>query len=175
MTTNHELRVGRAKNAVLDFLEKSLYVPKIYINALWDGSPVDVLAIDRDGAGDVHAVMLFGSDVSSDRDTVAQRLSDAIQPLFAHFEKIPAQYKYLAAVDLTTQGAIALPGVPPDVLEESYSPDGLGRIGFLSVNFVQGTDPVVKSVLKPERFRAKVARLADEYVQQHAADWEIRA
>jgi hypothetical protein len=33
----------------------------------------------------------------------------------------------------------------------------------------------VKLDIKPERFRAKIAKLAGDYIQQHEADWEIRA
>jgi len=52
----------------------------------------------------------------------------------------------------------------------------LGRIGFLSVHsLVKNGEPQVRVVFKPERFRAKIAKLADEFVQQHEADWEIRA
>jgi len=29
--------------------------------------------------------------------------------------------------------------------------------------------------LKPERFRAKIAKLADDYIQQHEPDWQVRA
>ena len=59
-----QLQLGRAKNAILAYLEKTLYVPKIYIDASWDGHTVGLLAIDRDGAGDVHVVTLFGVDHS---------------------------------------------------------------------------------------------------------------
>ncbi len=175
MTINEELRVGRAKNAILTFLEKTLYVPKIYINADWNGQHVDVLAIDRDGAGDVHGVLLFPRFDKVEPIELARHLEHAISPLAKRLEEIPAQYKYIAAVDMSPMGAIALPGLPPETIEQSYSPDGLGRLGFLSVDFVHGTEPRVVSVLKPERFRAKIAKLADAYVQEHAADWEIRA
>ena len=59
MAINEERQLGRAKNAVLSFLEQRLSIPKIYIDATWDGHHVDVLAINRDGVGDVHAVLLF--------------------------------------------------------------------------------------------------------------------
>ena len=59
MAMNEERQLGRAKNAVLSFLERGLSVPKIYIDTTWAGRHVDVLAIGRDGVGDVHAVLLF--------------------------------------------------------------------------------------------------------------------
>jgi hypothetical protein len=57
MTINEEQQLGRTKNAILAFLERRISIPKIYIDAIWDGHQVDVLAIDRDGVGDVHAAM----------------------------------------------------------------------------------------------------------------------
>ena len=58
-------QLGRAKNAVLGFLEKNLYVPKIFLDATWDGHKVDLLGIDRDGAGDVYAVLFVPSPIST--------------------------------------------------------------------------------------------------------------
>lgn len=174
MTNNEVLRLGRAKNAVLTFLEKSLYVPKIYLNAQWDSQQLDVLAIDRDGVGDVHAVLLFPSECPKDPDGLVHTLNYRIQPLIERFQQIPAQFKYIGAVDVSPYGGVAMPGVPPAMLEESYAPDGLGRISFLSIDFPTNGEPIVKSLFKPERFRARIAKLADEYVQQHSADWEIR-
>ena len=95
-------------------------------------------------------------------------------PLLETLRGVPAQYKYIAGVDLSSQGSIAMPGLPPQILEAAYSPDGLGRVGFLSVDFANDVDPIVRLIFKPERFRAKIAALADQYIQQHTADWEIR-
>jgi hypothetical protein len=36
-------------------------------------------------------------------------------------------------------------------------------------------DPKVDIEVKPERFRASIGKVADEYVAQHEPDWEIRA
>jgi len=59
MIANEQQQIGRAKNAIMFFLERNLIVPKIYVDADWGGHHVDILAIDRDGVGDVHAVLLF--------------------------------------------------------------------------------------------------------------------
>jgi hypothetical protein len=172
---NEERQLGRAKNAVLSFLEQRLSIPKIYIDANWDGRHVDVLAINRDGVGDVHAVLLFALNLPSDARTAVEHLTQAIEALIDQFLSMPAQYKYIAAVDVSAQGEIALPGVPHPLVDKSFSPDGIGRIGFLTVNFPAGREPQVLVEFKPERFRAAIAKLADEYVQHHEADWEIRA
>lgn len=57
----------------------------------------------------------------------------------------------------------------------SYAPDGIGRIGFVGVEVPEEQEAKADVVVRPERFRATVASMADEYVHQHAADWEIRA
>jgi len=175
MAINEERQLGRAKNAVLSFLEQRLSIPKIYIDAEWASTHVDVLAINRDGVGDVHAVLLFALKLPSDDGTIVDYLTQAIEPLIERFHEIPAQYKYIAAVDVSAQGDIVLPGIPHPTTDKSFSPDGVGRIGFLSINFPAGREPQVQVVFKPERFRAAIAKLANEYVQHHEADWEIRA
>lgn len=174
MPTNDALQIGRAKNAVLSFLEQRLSIPKIYIDAEWDGHRIDVLAINRDGAGDVHSVILFPSNTPDHPEDLVDFLTGAINPLLDQFEKIPAQYKYICAVDVSEKGADALPGVPHPIIDKSFSPDGLGKVGFLAVQFI-GKEPEVRVIVKPERFRARIAELAEKYIQQHDADWEIRA
>jgi hypothetical protein len=174
MAISNEQQLGRAKNAVLEFLENRITVPKIYIDATWDGHQVDVLAIDREGAGDVHAIQLVSIDFSISTETVINGLTTAIEPVLDQLLLVPAQYKYIAVVDVTRQGQDPLPGLPHPVVDKSFSPDGIGRVGFLKISIGLG-DPRVEIVFKPERFRAKVAKLADEYIQQHTPDWELRA
>ncbi len=167
--------MGRAKNAVLSFLEGKLSVPRIYLATSWAGHPVDVLAIDRDGVGDVHAVLLFGrkypSGQSSDAPTDLDQLEQSIQSL----NHLPAQYKYVAAVDLESDRHWSPFKLSETTLDGLFAPDGLGRIGILKVDVPSNGDPEVRTEVKPERFRAKIAELADAYVQEHTADWEIRA
>jgi hypothetical protein len=175
MTINEERQLGRAKNAVLAFLEQRLSIPKIYIDADWAGRHIDVLAINRDGVGDVHAVLLFAVKPTDQTELVVGDLINAIDPLIDRFQNIPAQYKYICAVDVGFHGGDALRGVPPPIIDRSFSPDGIGKIGFMAVQFLTDGEPEARIIFKPERFRAKVAKLADEYIQQHEADWEIRA
>ncbi len=175
MANNEERQLGRAKNAVLSFLEQRLSIPKIYIDANWAGHQIDVLAINRDGVGDVHAVLLFASNTSGQPDSVVDDLTKAINPLIDKFREIPAQYKYIGAVDVSAKGGDALPSVPHPIIDKSFSPDGVGKVGFLAIQFPPGEEPQARVVFKPERFRAKIAKLADEYIHKHEADWEIRA
>jgi hypothetical protein len=174
MAHSEDMQLGRAKNAVLDFLEQSLSIPKIYIDAEWDGHRVDVLAINRDGVGDVHVVLLFPRAYFDDGSFDMVRHAKAIEGLIERFQEIPAQYKYVAAVETKNLNGAPF-GVSAGLMDRSFSPDGIGRVGFITVDAPLEGAPQVKIEVKPERFRAKIAKLADEYVQQHEADWEIRA
>lgn len=176
-TTEEKQQLGRAKNATLTFLEQRLSVPKIYIDADWDGSHVDVLAIDRDGVGDVHVALLCIRKRFEDQSLNIVDQARNIDELIDRFAGIPAQYKYVAIVDVL-RGASAYSepfGLSSLLLEKSLAPDGIGRIGFLKIEVPFVGDPKVNMEIKPERFRATIAKLADEYVTQHSADWEIRA
>ena len=175
MTTNEQRQLGRAKNAILAFFERRISVPKIYIDADWDGQHIDVLAIDRDGVGDVHAVLLFAREYSNEGELNPVIVGRSIKGKMEQFSAIAANYKYIAVVDLDPY-LNRLPLVVADSLrEESFSQDGIGRIGFIAVKAQVDEEPKVTLEIKPERFRARIAKIADEYIQQHEADWEIRA
>ncbi len=171
---NHERQMGRAKNGILSFFERKLSVPRIYINTTWAGEPVDVLAIDRDGVGDVHAALLFADEYREGGIPYTARRRQDITKLYGRFVSIPAHFKYLVAVELGARARKPV-NLPPDLSEQSFSPDGLGRIGLASVQFPADGEPQTTLIVKPERFRAKVAQLADDFVEKHTADWEIRA
>ena len=174
MTMLETRTLGRAKNVVLRFLEERLVVPKIYLDADWAGERVDVLAIDRDGGGDVHMVLLLLVDLPLN-PSGAPALSDVCTDLLLQrFDAVPAQYKYLAAVDDRRQRD-AVTELAEPLSDRFFSPDGIGRVGLLQVSVPPLDEAGTRLLIKPERFRAKVAKLAEEYLQQHEADWEIRA
>jgi len=188
MIANENQQLGRAKNAVLSFLENRLIIPKIYLNAEWGGQRLDVLAIERDGVGDVHAVLMFLPEEDEAGNLNEAAYKRDVSRLIDQFSDVAAHYKYIAIANRFIQ----ISGnyiIPPErsrrdlarlrqtffSFENSFSPDGLGRIGLLSSEPSDNGEIEVKLEIKPERFRAKIAKLADEYVQQHEADWEIRA
>lgn len=173
--TAEERQLGRAKNAVMFYLERNLIVPRIYVDADWVGQKVDILAIDRDGVGDVHAVLVFPLRYSSDRSLDDGHEWSAEEELIERFASIPANYKYVGVVDPASDLKSTRFTLIPRISEKSFSPDGLGRVGFLKIDVPQEGEPAIRVEIKPERFRAKIAKLADEFVQQHEADWEIRA
>ena len=182
MTTAEEKQLGRAKNALLNFFENRLIVPKIYLDAEWGEHKVDVLAIERDGVGDVHAALLFARKYDSDGKLDLDHQNERVSDLLDQFSVIPANYKYVAAVDpdyiKTVDGGewIAKFLLPNPLSERLFSPDYIGRVGLLHISEREpNVFAVVGAKELAERFRAKIAKLADEYVQQHEADWEIRS
>jgi hypothetical protein len=175
MTTSEQRQLGRAKNAVLSFLEKKLAVPRIYLDAEWAGRYVDILAIDRDGVGDVHVCLLFGRDYFPDGTLNIVAEAKAIQELLETFDSTPAQFKYVVAVEIDMERGAAPLRLSDPLVDRTYSPDGIGRVGILLVDFLLDGEPQARLLAKPERFRAKVGDLADDFVEKHTADWEIRA
>jgi len=175
MAQSEDRLLGRAKNSVLDYLENKLYIPKIYLNAEWEGELLDLFAIDRDGSGDLHGVLLFAARSKPGEVSFLEDLVSDLESLIDRFRGIALQYKYIAVASEVRESDGIIPGFPTALLDKSYSPDGIGRVGFLAVDFVETSEPQVRLLLKPERFRAQVAKLADDFVEKHTADWEIRA
>jgi hypothetical protein len=60
-------------------------------------------------------------------------------------------------------------------VDDLLAEDGIGRIGLVTVERFERPEPHVTLDVRPERFRAKVAKLADSYIEKHEADWQIRA
>jgi hypothetical protein len=174
MAINEEVQLGRAKNAVLNHFERTLSIPKIYIDADWNGSHVDVLAINRDGAGDVHAALIFPLVHLGNGDLDLIDSWKLFDGLVEKLNILTAHFKWIVAVGGRRSGSLSF-DVYNKRRDKMYAPDGLGRIGLLQVVFEEHEEPTAQIVVKAERFRAKVADLADTYMQAHSADWEIRA
>ncbi|SEG69733.1 hypothetical protein SAMN05421819_4375 [Bryocella elongata] len=174
MATNEQISLGRAKNAVLSYFERRMSVPKIYLDAGWADGHVDVLAIDRDGVGDVHAALLFLERRFPDGLLDIAHDGRVVQSLMEKFTTVPAHFKYIVAVDPNPVGAGRFDLADRHV-DTSFAPDGIGRVGFLAIEIFEDGEVATRLVIKPERFRAKVAPQVDSYIQNHAADWEIRA
>jgi hypothetical protein len=153
---NHEQQHARVKNAVARFLFGALIVPKIFFDARWPSrkSEVDVLAVDRAGAGEIHIVEVKVG--SSD-------LRDAVRSITA----IPAHFKYLA---LFGNGSYH----PSD--RSLYAPDGMGRVGVIQVRENRADDLSAEFIVRPERFRldASYFRQIDKFTAARPADMEIR-
>jgi hypothetical protein len=156
---------GRGKNAVAQLFSQKLIVPKIFFDARWPGRTmhVDVLAVDRSGAGDVHAV-----EIKVSKHQLATTLRDLI--------RIPAQFKYLAYFDLTDEKkALFNPDSEPE--DRLYAPDGLGRIGTICLYQEGPADALfAEVVVEPERFRVppSLNEEIDRYLDKHTPDIAVR-
>src|SRR6185437_3654127 len=160
---NDQIVIGRAKNALLSFFEQRLSVPKIYLDAEWQGEKVDVLAIDRAGVGDVSVALI------ADLGEAPSLSSDLSNAIIRHLHSIPSHYKYLVVVS-KDGGSLRNAELAGDLAEltnvmiQLYAEDGVGRIGLISVDF-QSKGSVISVPLSAERFRSsqKIFELADAY------------
>ena len=133
---------SRGKNAVADLFTRKLLLPKIFFDARWPSrsSVIDVLAVDRAGAGDIYAVLVRAS---------SELLDDAVERLKVQ----PAHYKYLALISGSGNYR------PQETA--LYAPNGLGRIGILLLEEDRQSKLSAREVLAGERFR-----VAPEYIKQ---------
>lgn len=148
---------ARGKNAVAALLAHRLIVPKIFFDARWPPrtSRVDVLAVDRAGAGDIHVVQVRAG-IKAAAEAIAQLM------------QLPAHYKYVAVV---TPGNYRLQE------RTLYSEDGLGRVGVILFEEQEHDQLLARINIAPERFRVgpDVIRQIDRFTAKQHADIEIRA
>jgi hypothetical protein len=163
--------VGRAKNVLQDYLVRKLLIPKVYLDAEWNGERVDALAIDRSGVGDVHAVRIFPIE-SSIRAALILLANPSLIGI-EKFKSVPSQFRYIALV-----------GDDPDarkinfaneIIPPLYAEDGVGRVGILYINPSE-YEPSAQVLVRAERFRSskEIVDLADRYVAEHTPNWEVR-
>jgi hypothetical protein len=163
-------REGRVINAVADLLRRTLSVPNIYIEPPSSVIAADILAVDRGGAGDLHAVEIKLSllDVGSEARAqsggallrAARRprlLQERVQAIQRQLMALPAHFRYLVVPE---EGFNELTAVLDDV--GLFSEDGIGRLGIITVggNGLKTPHPAIAVV--PERFRVdgvKVRRI----------------
>jgi hypothetical protein len=165
---------GRAKNLIQDYLIHQLLFPKVYLDAEFNGKKVDVLAIDREGTGDVHAVYVTyqGTHVENALEvSLANIAANAgIPPA-----KIVPHFLYAAVVNGGPGTSKYAPS--EEIIQKSFAEDGVGRMGILYVDLCED-DPKfqVRVILKAERFRSskEIVELADRFVAEHTANWELR-
>jgi hypothetical protein len=173
MTEVQEQQLGRARNAVQEFLVHKLLFPKVYLDAEWNGNTVDVLAIDRAGVGDVHAVHVVPVEPDPDWQFLVTRAAQLVNDQIELLCSLLAQYRYIALIGFS-------PGLErfypvAELSRKMVAKDGVGRIGLLHVDLTED-DPSVRAILKAERFRSskEIVELADRFVAEHTANWEFR-
>jgi|SRR5664279_1318318 hypothetical protein len=173
---------GRAVNAVAELLRKRLSVPNIYLEPHSPYISADVLAADRAGSGDLHAVEIK-LEIEFVRTPAPLPPDDPragwimhlrkgkMKEIHAHIMSVPAHYRYLA-----------IPQGIRDVLVDElgdllYSPDGIGRIGIITVTDRGKEPPVAELSIAPERFRVDAAKLRNietKLLEKVRPDIEVR-
>ena len=179
-------REGRAVNAVAELLRRTLSVPSIYLEPPAALIAADVLAVDRAGAGDLHAVEIQLLDkitkgsapkrLTQDEkgffpdQTRAQR--EAVKNAHRQLMSMPAHFRYLA-----------IPAAYLDVLQYdlsrlgSYAQDGIGRLGVILIAENGADSPQAEISLHPERFRvdpAKLKTIETKLLAKSRPDIEVR-
>lgn len=166
-------REGRAINAVAELLRHRLSVPNIYIEPPNSVISADILAVDRGGAGDLHAVELKLADGTSFRESQNDPSSGAkglfaaatrkrlwqekLKTLHHQLMAMPAHFRYLAVPEESFNdfsAAFDQIGL--------FSEDGIGRLGIITVMQKGNQTPSAAVAVTPERFRvdgAKVRRI----------------
>lgn len=151
-----EQQHSRVENAVAQFLSEMLIVPKIFFEAQWPSrhNRVDVLAVDRAGAGEIHIV-----EVKIGNGDIAEALRS--------MSEIPAHFKYLALF----QDGRRVPQAKP-----LYAGNGMGRVGIIQVREDRGSNLQAEFLVRPERFRLNSSyfRQIDKFTARQPADMEIR-
>jgi hypothetical protein len=162
-------QLGRAMNAVQEFLIHKLLFPKVYLDTDWNGNKVDVLAIDRSGSGDVHAIRMFLADYNN--ENYLWKLRDHVN----EFRSFQSHFRYVAVVN--DRPDIRKISPEETTIRNSFAEDGVGRVGILFVDLCEDDPKLqVRVILRAERFRSskELVELADQFVASHTANWEFR-
>jgi hypothetical protein len=146
----------RAQNPVAQCLIRQLIVPRVYYEADWPGfagGRVDVLAIDRDGVGDVHLVEI--------RRSAADALAQIPRLLSAR-----APFRWIAFLRGTEDEATVRALSSQEIL---YPADTAGRVGVIEVIEMAGSDLGANVRVKAERFPTPAYDLAAAFAASHQA------
>lgn len=180
MSLSEVQQLGRAKNAISAYLDRRLSVPKIYMDADWDGGKVDVLAIDRAGVGDVYMVTLLPDPFEVNSNSMVNGFRAVMDIPFESQVKgllgRRSQFRYVArlANGISKRNLSELVSVLSE-FTDGFAEDGIGRVGVLFVD-TSGGNFEVYEVVKAERFRStkEILELTDNFVISHTADMEYR-
>jgi hypothetical protein len=182
-------REGRAINAVAELLRRKLSVPNIYLEPSTSLITADVLAVDRGGAGDLHAVEIklesglnpiegrqgnssSPKDLNEIHATWYQKYCAKLQDIHRQVMSMPAHYRYLAipieSFDLAI-GELTHFGLFPE--------DGIGRLGVITIRDKGEESPAAEIAVAPERFRVdptKLKSIETRLLAKNRPDIEVR-
>jgi hypothetical protein len=193
MTVIRELtlrqREGRAINAVAELLRRKLSVPNIYLEPPPSLILADVLAVDRGGAGDLHAVEIKlardlnpsegqqgkpsnPKELQANLDSWYPKFSEKLHGIYQQVMSMPAHYRYFAipaeSFDLAF-GELTHFGLFPV--------DGIGRLGVITIEDRGEESPTAEMAVVPERFRvdpAKLKSIETRLLAKSRPDIEVR-
>ncbi|MGA2904070.1 MAG: hypothetical protein ABSD98_09580 [Candidatus Korobacteraceae bacterium] len=182
-------REGRAANAVAELLRQKLSVPHIYIEPRSSLLRADVLAVDRAGSGDLHAVEIklpkdFGLQAPVPKVSYARNLNKMSFGWYPQFRKqmhevhrqlmsLPAHYRYLAIPIPQVSFELVMGELGPVL----YSPDGIGRLGIVRIIDRGEEPPLAELAITPERFRVdpmKLRNIEKKLLEKVRPDIEVR-
>lgn len=143
-----------AKGAIARCLVRQLTLPKVYFEACWPvgGTRVDVLAVDRDGLGDVHVV-----EIKKDVDAAAKSLPQVM--------KIPAAFRWISF--FTGASSLSARKVMSD---ELYPKQGMGRVGVIEVTNSRNKESEASVAIRAERFNISDKKNVANFVASVQAD-----
>ena len=150
----------RSRDAVAGCLIRRLIVPRIYFGAAWPSNgapPVDVLAIDRDGVGDPHVVLIHAN------------AADALGAI-AQLNEITSPFRWIAFLRGTEDPSSATALESQDVL---YPASGAGRVGVIEVVKMSHSDLGANIRVRAERFPVAAHHLATAFSRSHDANVEF--
>jgi hypothetical protein len=164
-------REGRAINAVAELLRRTLSVHNIYLEPPSAMIAADVLAVDRAGAGDLHAVEI---KLFEKKPIIGPRarLLEIISSGYRRLMSMPAHFRYFA-----------LPTSYLDILHGDlsrlglYAQDGIGRLGVIAITEKGADSPTAELVFAPERFRVdpfKLKAIESKLLSKSRPDIEVR-
>jgi|ERR1035437_1134195 hypothetical protein len=153
---------GRVVNAVAELLRKRLSVPNIYLEPSSPYISANVLAVDRAGSGDLHAVEIwlradFSKPVPATLDPSGWKrvlIGMTKKKIEEELGSLSTHYRYLA---IPHESWDLLAG---DLGSQLYSRDGIGRIGIIAITDQGEEPPRAEIVIAPERFRVDAAKLS---------------
>jgi hypothetical protein len=163
-------RQGRAINAVAELLRRKLSVPNIYLEPSPSLMKADVLAVDRGGAGDLHAVVIELAPTLNTTKSQRRKLStpkelraqstgyleyrEIIDNIHSRLMSMPAHYRYLAIPSDSYDVAFNTL-----VLHGLFPADGIGRLGVIVLVEKGEGPPTAEMDIAPERFRVDPTKL----------------
>lgn len=180
---------GRAINAVAELLRRMLSVPNIYLEPPHSLIPADILAVDRGGAGDLHAVEVnmehdltffqgkrkspsSRKELNEQHKAWYQNYCENLREIHHRVMSIRSHYRYLAIPEeslVSAFGELTHFGL--------FSEDGMGRLGVITFKEKGETSPTAKLEVPAERFRmdpSKLRAIEVKLLAKSRPDIEVR-